>query len=80
MVFKSHADTEVLLYALIHLGIERVLDEFDGMFAFAFYDINANKLTIARDRIDSPAVLHISFQVVSDTGITTHNGSAKLKL
>lgn len=51
VVFKSHADTEVLLYALIHLGIERVLDEFDGMFAFAFYDINANKLIIARDRI-----------------------------
>jgi hypothetical protein len=32
---------------------------------------------ISRDRLDSPTVLHISFQVASDTGLTTHIGSAK---
>ena len=32
---------------------------------------------ISRDRLDSPTVLHISFQVASDTGLTTHAGSAK---
>lgn len=49
--FKSHSDTEVLLYALIHLGLEKVLAEFDGMYAFAFFDNNKDELIIARDRI-----------------------------
>ena len=34
---------------------------------------------INRDRLDSPTVLHFYFQVASDTGITTHLGSAILK-
>jgi hypothetical protein len=34
--------------------------------------------TISRDRVDT-TLLHISLQVVSDTGITTHTGSARLK-
>lgn len=48
---KSHSDTEVLLYALIHFGLKRVLKEFDGMFAFAFFDVQKNELIIARDRV-----------------------------
>ncbi|MGI8952795.1 MAG: asparagine synthase (glutamine-hydrolyzing) [Chitinophagaceae bacterium] len=48
--FKSHSDTEVLLYALIHLGLQKILDEFDGMFAFAFYNNSKNELILARDR------------------------------
>ena len=34
---------------------------------------------INRDRLDSPTVLHIFFQVASDTNVTTHYGSAILK-
>ena len=34
---------------------------------------------ISRDRLDSPTVLHINFQVASDTGLTVHVGTAKLK-
>ena len=34
---------------------------------------------INRDRLDSPTVLHFYLQVASDTGITTHTGSAILK-
>jgi asparagine synthase (glutamine-hydrolysing) len=49
--FKSTTDTEVLLYALIHYGIEKTLHELDGMFAFAFYNQAQNKLTVARDRV-----------------------------
>lgn len=49
--FKSNSDTEVLLYALIHLGLNRVLNEFDGMFAFAFFNVTSNELIIARDRV-----------------------------
>jgi len=48
--FKSSTDTEVLLYSLIHWGAEYVLQQFDGIFAFAFYDHKANQLTLARDR------------------------------
>lgn len=50
VIFKSTADTEVLLYSLIHWGEEYVLENFDGIFAFAFYDIRQNKLILARDR------------------------------
>lgn len=48
--FKSTTDTEVLLYALIRWGAEYVLQHFDGIFAFAFYDSKQNKLILARDR------------------------------
>ncbi len=60
VVFKSHADTEVLLYGLMHLGLNKVLEEFDGMFAFAFYDKKKNELVLARDRVGIKP-LYISF-------------------
>ena len=49
--FKSTSDTELLLYALIHLGIDATLSLADGMFAFAFFDMQKNKLVLARDRV-----------------------------
>ena len=48
--FYTTSDTEVLMNALIHLGIKKVLESFDGIFAFAFYDISKKILKIARDR------------------------------
>ncbi|MDB5193066.1 MAG: asnB [Segetibacter sp.] len=48
--FRSTTDTEVLLYGLIHWGVEYVLQNFDGIFAFAFYNANKNELLLARDR------------------------------
>jgi asparagine synthase (glutamine-hydrolysing) len=48
--FKSTTDTEVLLYAIIKWGINEVLEKFDGIFAFAFYNNRQNKLFLARDR------------------------------
>jgi asparagine synthase (glutamine-hydrolysing) len=48
--FKSTTDTEVLLYGLIHWGQDYVLKQFDGLFAFAFFDVNKNSLVLARDR------------------------------
>lgn len=50
VTFRSTTDTEVLLYALIHWGEEYVLENFDGIFAFAFYSCNTNTLVLARDR------------------------------
>ncbi len=48
--FKTTSDTEVLLYSLIELGFNYVLENADGMFAFAFYDVRQNVLLLARDR------------------------------
>ncbi|HXL56474.1 MAG TPA: asparagine synthase (glutamine-hydrolyzing), partial [Chitinophagaceae bacterium] len=49
--YKSTSDTELLLYALVHLGIDRTLEIIDGIFAFAFYDSINDKLILARDRV-----------------------------
>ena len=48
-VFKSDTDTEVALYHLIDNGIDGISD-FNGFFAFAFYDLNEKHLILGRDR------------------------------
>ncbi len=48
--FLTTSDTEVLLYSLIHEGVDKTLQEIDGIFAFAFYDRKKQCLVIARDR------------------------------
>lgn len=50
VVLQTTSDTEVLLQSLIHLGTDPVLDQADGIFAFAFYDLRQQRLTLARDR------------------------------
>lgn len=47
--FTTRSDTEVLLYAFIHWGIECV-ERLNGIFAFAVYMHREKKLYIARDR------------------------------
>ncbi len=47
--FDSDSDTEVILKAYHLWGIKAV-DKFNGMFAIAIYDKNANKITLIRDR------------------------------
>lgn len=49
--FKSHSDTEILLYALIHFPLQEVLNSIDGMFSFAFYDNEKDELILARDKM-----------------------------
>lgn len=46
--FETTSDTEVLLQAWLAWG-EACLERLDGMFAFAVYDAQANKLTCVRD-------------------------------
>jgi len=47
--FKSHSDTEVILKSYEQWGVE-CLQKFNGMFAFAIYDIEKRKVFGARDR------------------------------
>lgn len=49
--FKGTSDTEVLLAAVELWGLERALQEIDGMFAFALYDREERVLHLARDRM-----------------------------
>ena len=46
--FRSHSDTEVVLYSLAEWGRD-ALDRFNGMFALGFYDSRERKLLLARD-------------------------------
>lgn len=58
--FHTTSDTEVLFKALIHWGM-KALDKLNGMFAFGFFDSNAQKLYLVRDRFGiKPLYYHIN--------------------
>lgn len=46
--FRSHSDTEVILYAYAHFGID-FLSQLRGMFAFCIFDQKKNSILLARD-------------------------------
>lgn len=49
--WRSHSDTETLLCAIDHWGLEATLKKISGMFAFALWDREERTLSLARDRI-----------------------------
>ena len=46
--FKGHSDTETILYYIKEFGIESVKD-FNGIFAFSYFNKTTNKLYLTRD-------------------------------
>ena len=48
-VWRGHSDTEVLLAAISRWGVSETLSRVDGMFAFALWDKQARRITLARD-------------------------------
>ena len=57
--FSSSSDTEVILVAYEFWGIEKLLNELEGMFAFTLVDIEKCTVFIARDRFgEKPLYYH----------------------
>ena len=57
--FKSKSDTEVILHAYEQWGVE-CLSHFRGMFAFAIWDSNLQRLFMARDRLGKKPLVYFS--------------------
>lgn len=49
--WRGRSDTEVLLSAIERWGVRTTLERINGMFAFAVWDRQERKLTLARDRM-----------------------------
>lgn len=49
--FKTHSDTETLLFSFSEFGIEKTLEKLNGMFAISLFDKHEQKMYLMRDRV-----------------------------
>jgi asparagine synthase (glutamine-hydrolysing) len=61
---RGNSDTEVLLELIELRGIDHTLQRINGMFAFAYWDIEQQSLVLARDRV---GIKPLYFGVQKDT-------------
>ncbi len=59
--FRSHSDTEVILYSYLEWG-ERCVEKFNGMFALAIFDKRDNSVFIARDHLGIKPLYYAEFK------------------
>jgi asparagine synthase (glutamine-hydrolysing) len=59
--WRGHSDTEVLLEAIAAWGVREALQRVVGMFAFAVWDRQVRRLTLARDRIGEKPLCYARF-------------------
>lgn len=81
--FKTNSDTEVVLAAFIRWGHE-CLNYFNGMFAFAIYDVHTKRVFIARDRMGVKPLYYFNgenvFLFSSEIRPIIHSGVQSFKL
>jgi len=58
--FKTTSDTEVILEAIEHWGIDKTLQTINGMFAFCYINRNSGEIFLARDRFGQKPLYYYS--------------------